>query len=106
MKTQEMYLDWVNNFLTVERFAQYHGISIDKANLIIEEGRTAYKNKTSKLHRKMFENIYDVACNTRFRKSAMKELDKWTAGKEVSWDGDRNIISIGKFFKVKLLEIK
>jgi hypothetical protein len=29
-----MYLDYVNNFLTIERWAEYYGMSIEDANLI------------------------------------------------------------------------
>lgn len=30
-----MYLDYVNNFLTVERFAEYYDLSVDSANGLI-----------------------------------------------------------------------
>lgn len=35
----DMYLDYRNNFLTVEAFADYYRISVDKANQIIKLGR-------------------------------------------------------------------
>lgn len=35
----EMYLDYWNNFLTVERFAEYYGIMEDEAITIINKGR-------------------------------------------------------------------
>ena len=35
----ELYLDWVNNFITVERFAEYYEITIEHANEIIQSGR-------------------------------------------------------------------
>ena len=35
----EMYLDYRNNFLTVERFAEYHNITKEQAINIINEGR-------------------------------------------------------------------
>ena len=35
----ELYLEWVNNFLTVGRFAEYYGMTQEHANKIIEEGR-------------------------------------------------------------------
>ena len=35
----EAYLDWFNNFLTVERFAEYYGISEDYAYDLIQRGR-------------------------------------------------------------------
>lgn len=34
-----MYLEYVNNFLTVERFAEYYGISEELATLLIKEGK-------------------------------------------------------------------
>jgi hypothetical protein len=34
-----MYLDYVNNFLTVERFANYYGLTIKGAKSVIENGR-------------------------------------------------------------------
>ena len=33
------YLDFVNNFLTIERFAEYYGMSEDFAWSVIDEGR-------------------------------------------------------------------
>lgn len=35
----ELYLDFVNNFLTTQAFASHHGFSIYQANRIIECGR-------------------------------------------------------------------
>jgi hypothetical protein len=39
-KFVSMYLDWRNNFLTVERFAEYYGITLESANFIIDTGRS------------------------------------------------------------------
>lgn len=46
----ELYLEWFNgwnleymNFLTVERFAEYKGCTVDEANAIIYYGREAHK---------------------------------------------------------------
>ena len=38
-KRREMYLDWVNNFLTVAYFAEYYGISESEAHEVINSGR-------------------------------------------------------------------
>lgn len=38
-----LYLEYVNNFLTVERFAEFHGFSVEFANVLIEEGRRLIK---------------------------------------------------------------
>lgn len=35
----ELYLDWRNNFLTVEAFAEHHGLSLGTAQQIIHLGR-------------------------------------------------------------------
>ena len=34
-----MYLDYVNNFLTVDAFAQHYYLPIDEAQQVIEQGR-------------------------------------------------------------------
>ena len=39
----EMYLDWVNNFLSVESFAAHYSISLDLAILVIKEGRILHE---------------------------------------------------------------
>ena len=38
-KFQEMYLDWVNNFLTLEVFAQYYNLTTKQAQFVIDSGR-------------------------------------------------------------------
>ena len=42
---QEMYLDWFNNFLTIERFAEWHGIGEKKAAVIISAGRKIHHQR-------------------------------------------------------------
>lgn len=37
--TEKTYLEYVNDFLTVERFAEYHGITEKHAILLIDLGR-------------------------------------------------------------------
>ncbi len=39
---KEYYLEWVNNFLTIEKFAEYYGFSIKTATRIIETGKRLY----------------------------------------------------------------
>lgn len=34
-----MFLDWVNNYLTVEKFAADNGVSVEDARALIEMGR-------------------------------------------------------------------
>ncbi len=40
-----MYLDYWNNFLTVDSFAQYYNIDTNKASNIIVRGRELFNNK-------------------------------------------------------------
>lgn len=35
-KNKELYLSYVNDFLTVERFADYYGLDINKAHELIQ----------------------------------------------------------------------
>ena len=35
----KVYLDYVNNFLSVERFAEYYNISVDFAEALIKENK-------------------------------------------------------------------
>jgi len=36
---REFYLDWVNNYLTVETMAEHHGLDVDDAKALINMGR-------------------------------------------------------------------
>ena len=38
-KLETLYLDWFNNFLTVERFAEYYKMPVAKAQRVIRIGR-------------------------------------------------------------------
>ena len=38
-KIEGLYLDWFNNFLTVDRFAEYYGLNIGQARRVIRIGR-------------------------------------------------------------------
>lgn len=40
---EALYLDYVNNFLTVEKFAEHYGVSFQLADLIISEGRERHQ---------------------------------------------------------------
>lgn len=39
---EHMYLDYVNNFVTVSAFAQYYGLTEDDALDVIDSGRANY----------------------------------------------------------------
>ena len=43
MKIQDYYLDYLNNFLTLEKFAEHYGISVDLATLLVKEGRIKHE---------------------------------------------------------------
>tara|TARA_R110000824_G_scaffold42506_4_gene125129 strand:+ start:2642 stop:2869 length:228 start_codon:yes stop_codon:yes gene_type:complete len=36
---QRYYLDWINNFISIERFAEYYASSEKDANKVIDRGR-------------------------------------------------------------------
>jgi hypothetical protein len=42
---EEMYLDWVNNFLTVERFAEYYSMTVVQATSLIESEKERNRNE-------------------------------------------------------------
>lgn len=43
------YLDWVNNFLTVEAFAEHYGLEVAAARIVIETGRNLYNSNLKSL---------------------------------------------------------
>jgi len=47
-KVEEMYLDYFNNFLTVDVFAEYYGITRSNAQAVIKEGRKQNHQKENK----------------------------------------------------------
>lgn len=46
MKIEDYYLDYHNNFLSMEGFAEHYGISIDLATLLVKEGRIKHEMVT------------------------------------------------------------
>lgn len=36
---REFYLDWFNNYLTIEKIAEHHGLDVDDAKTLISMGR-------------------------------------------------------------------
>ena len=36
---QELFLEWFNDFLTVAKFAEYHGFTVEHADNVISYGR-------------------------------------------------------------------
>lgn len=48
MTLQELFLDYFNNFLSVERFAEYYNLTIENAELVIEYGRKEHEAQVAK----------------------------------------------------------
>ena len=40
---KELYIDWKNNWITVEKFAEHHGLYSDDMDTLIDLGRRYYK---------------------------------------------------------------
>ena len=40
---ERLYLDWFNNFLTIERFAEYYNMTVEQAKKVIEVGRKMFE---------------------------------------------------------------
>jgi hypothetical protein len=38
------YLDWVNNYLTIEKFAEHRGLSVIEASLLITLAKSCFEN--------------------------------------------------------------
>ena len=38
-KIEGLYIDWINNFWTVRRFAEYYGLTVAQAHRVINAGR-------------------------------------------------------------------
>ena len=45
----DAYLDFFSNFLTRERYAEYHGITIEQANQLIALGRSIREDMVKEL---------------------------------------------------------
>jgi len=41
----EVYLDWRNNYLSVELFAEHHGLTDKQATVLIELAREVFNSK-------------------------------------------------------------
>ena len=44
---EELYLDWVNNFVSIDGFASYHNISHDTAWRLVLDAKWLYDSKYS-----------------------------------------------------------
>ena len=41
----DVYLDWVNNFLTLERFAEYYGLDEDDAKQLLAIAKKSHEQR-------------------------------------------------------------
>jgi len=41
----DLYLDWVNNFLSIERFAEYYGLDDDDAKALLEIAKKNHEQR-------------------------------------------------------------
>ena len=44
-KEEAMYLDWFNNYLTIEKFAEDYNLDIIEAHKLIKQGKESYNAK-------------------------------------------------------------
>lgn len=40
----ELYLDWVNNYLTIEKFAEHHGLYVHEAEMLVQVAQSCFEN--------------------------------------------------------------
>jgi hypothetical protein len=44
-RVEDLYIDYFNHFLTVDRFAEYYGLSVRQATRIIHTGRRINRSR-------------------------------------------------------------
>jgi len=49
----DFYLDWVNNYLTVETMAEHHGLDVDDAKALISMGRYMHHRHVETMNREV-----------------------------------------------------
>ena len=45
----DLYLEWWNDWLTVERFAEYHGVTVADATALISMGREYQEQRAARI---------------------------------------------------------
>ena len=40
---ERLYLEWVNNFISIERFAEYFNLTLEQAEKVIKVGRKMFE---------------------------------------------------------------
>lgn len=49
----DFYLDWFNNYLTVEKLAEHHGLDVDDAKALISMGRYMHHRRVETMNREV-----------------------------------------------------
>jgi hypothetical protein len=44
----KMYLDYVNKFITVDKFAEWHGVEPDEARILLDMGKKYHEQKAER----------------------------------------------------------
>jgi len=88
---KKMYLDYVNNFLTVKKFAEHYNISVDKANRIIEKGKYYSEIKHTYAdfgndHDAFTNYVMDRLDNVEERQQIRKDWNKQAKTGEKDWN--------------------
>jgi hypothetical protein len=39
-----LYLSWVNDYFTIEKFAEHHGLTYEEASLLIDVAQSCFEN--------------------------------------------------------------
>lgn len=42
-KLAAVYLDWVNNYLTIEKFAEHKGLYVDEAKILLSVAKQCFE---------------------------------------------------------------
>ena len=45
----DLYLEWWNDWLTIERFAEFHGVSVSDATALINMGREYHDQRAARI---------------------------------------------------------
>ena len=56
MKLRRLFREWLNNYLTVQHFADDHDMTKDYATRVIETGRILHNRRAKELSRYLFSS--------------------------------------------------
>lgn len=92
---KEIYLDWLNNYLTIEAIAESYDMEVWQMSLVISKGRHLHEKDVEKTVEKkqsikFYKNIKDYANqNNMTRQTASIKIKEWKT----------NLVEIPKAFK-------